>query len=465
MEIVIVGGSLCGLTSALLLARSGHEVTVLERDAADIPNSVDDAWDWSRRGVTQFRQAHYYMARYRQLLMSELPDVVSAFEQAGARTIDPLENMPPTVDDRSPRPGDEDLLVITARRPVLEKVLAEAAANDPGIAVRRGTGVAALLTGPAARAGAVHVTGVRTENGTEIAADLVVDASGRRSALPRWLDGVGARPLPEVGAESGYTYYTRFYEPVDGAPGAGFAQNVDAGSVSVLILPNDRGWSNTLFTASNDAPLRRAKVPAAFDAVMELLPVPDGGRAVTDVMPMAAIDDRWRRHVDGDGPVATGVVAVGDAWACTNPALGRGVSMAMLHSVALRDLLQSAPDDPAAVVEAWDAVTEERLTPWYEATTSMSNSRLAEMQRIAIGAPDSPASNGAADAMRQAFFAAAMFDADVYRALVRLMNVIVRVDELFADPGLFEKILAVAADVPAQTLAGPTREKLLAALG
>ena len=62
-RIVVLGAGICGLASALLLARDGHDVTVLERDPAPVPDSPDDAWEqWERRGVAQFRQAHYLAA-------------------------------------------------------------------------------------------------------------------------------------------------------------------------------------------------------------------------------------------------------------------------------------------------------------------------------------------------------------------------------------------------------------------
>ena len=64
MKVVVVGAGVCGLTAAMLLARDGHEVTVLERDEQPVPDSPEQAWDgWKRGGVAQFRQAHYLTPR------------------------------------------------------------------------------------------------------------------------------------------------------------------------------------------------------------------------------------------------------------------------------------------------------------------------------------------------------------------------------------------------------------------
>jgi 2-polyprenyl-6-methoxyphenol hydroxylase-like FAD-dependent oxidoreductase len=62
-RILVLGGGVCGLVAALMLARDGHEVTLLERDPQPVPDSVDAAWEtWQRRGVAQFHQAHFLLA-------------------------------------------------------------------------------------------------------------------------------------------------------------------------------------------------------------------------------------------------------------------------------------------------------------------------------------------------------------------------------------------------------------------
>ena len=123
--------------------------------------------------------------------------------------------MPPTVTDRAPRPGDERFATITARRPTLEWVLAARGAAEPGVDVRRGVAVEALDDDASTTARRTSPACAPT-SGETVAGDLVVDAMGRRSQLPRLLADAGARPVHEETEDAGFIYYTRYFRARDG---------------------------------------------------------------------------------------------------------------------------------------------------------------------------------------------------------------------------------------------------------
>src|SRR5690242_7828844 len=96
-NILVHGAGLAGLTTAMLLARDGHQVTVLERDPAPPPalTDADTAWDrWPRRGVNQFHLPHLMLPRWWSLIRSELPEAAVPLAAAGALRLNSLAALP-----------------------------------------------------------------------------------------------------------------------------------------------------------------------------------------------------------------------------------------------------------------------------------------------------------------------------------------------------------------------------------
>ena len=366
-RIVVVGGGVVALGAAMLLAADGHQVTVLERDPQGPPDDPADAWEhWERPGLNQFRMAHAFLGGFRQIVDAELPGVAKALQDAGALRLNFIRDVLPATLTGGWRDGDERYEWLTGRRVLMEAVVAAIAESTPGVEVRRGTAVAGLITGACALAGVPHVTGVRTRAGESVMADLVVDMSGRRSGLPGWLQEAGARPPIEELEDVGFVYYGRHFRSADGSLPAilGPAQ-IPWGTISSLTLPADNGtWSVVVVVSSRDTALRSLREADRWDAVVRSLPLAahwlDGTPIDDGVQVMARLEDRYRGFVVDGKPVATGVVAVADSWACSNPANGRGASIGMLHALTLRDQLRAAGlDDPVAFAGAFHRVTTE----------------------------------------------------------------------------------------------------------
>jgi 2-polyprenyl-6-methoxyphenol hydroxylase-like FAD-dependent oxidoreductase len=465
-DVVVTGAGIGGLVTAMLLAKDGHAVTVLERDPAPAPGTPDEAWgSWERRGVNQFRMIHLFLPRFRLLLEQELPEVVAALDAAGCLRINLVANAPESMTGGW-RDGDEQFEMVTGRRPVVEAVVARVAETTPGVTVRRGTPVAGLRTGTGAQAGTPHVTGVVTEDGDELPADLVVDTTGRRSPLRRWLDAIGARAPVEELEDSGFVYYGRYFRSADGSvpPGLG-PLLMHHGSISTLTLPADNGtWGVGIIASAGDAPLRALRHLDRWEAVIKSLPLVahwmDGQPLGEGIDVMAKIEDRYRRFVVDGRPVATGFLAVGDSWACTNPSVGRGASMATLHATALRDLLREAPlDDPLSLALRWDEVTEATVAPWYRETLQGDRFRLAEIDAAIQGQRYDP--GDPAYELTKAVEVASNQDGDVLRAFIRVAGLIDRAEEVLADPAVLEKVVALGAGWRDAPSLAPSRDELL----
>jgi 2-polyprenyl-6-methoxyphenol hydroxylase-like FAD-dependent oxidoreductase len=460
-SIVVCGGSVIGLSTAMMLARDGHEVTVLEADPAPPPLPGDGAWrSWERKGVAQFHQPHNLFPRVREIADAELPGLTDALLAAGAVWVDYLETPPPTIPDRDPRPGDDRFRFVTGRRPVVESVVATRAANVPGVTIRRGVRVEALVAGADVLPGVPHVVGVRTAAGEELRADLVVDAMGRRTPTAGWLTDLGGRAPSEEAEDSGFVYYTRYLAGPD-RPRRRAPANTPIGSISVVTLDGDNDtWSVTVFGPTRDPALKTLRDREVFDRVIGACPAHAHwleGKPISDVVAMAGILDRYRRFVVDGQPVVTGLAAVGDAWACTNPSAARGLSLGLIHAQQLRRTVAEHLDDPAAFARAWDDATEREATPYYRTQIAADRARIAQMEALRNGVPPPPPDPAAAR-----LYAAAMRDGEVFRAFLEIVMCLALPEQVLARPGLRERVERVAADnPPPQPVPGPDRARLV----
>ena len=458
--VIVLGGGIVGLSTAMMLERQGHDVTVFERDGEPLPSSPAEAWSaWGRRGVAQFRQPHYLHSGGRHILDSHLPDVSEALLGAGCVTFDMLALMPPSIIDRAPRTGDERFVTVTGRRPTMERAVASVA--EKVLPVRRGVSVTGLLTGPSAVKGIPHVSGVRTADGEQVSADLVVDAMGRRSKLLDWLEAIGARRPIEEAEESGFIYYSRFFRSRNGAvPRSRTSLLTHFHSFSLLTLPGDgHTWSVTVFVFSGDEALKELRNLKPWTALVAAHPLHAhwlDGEPISDILPMGGITDRYRRFVVDGAPVATGIVSVGDAWACTNPVGGRGITMGLMHAAGLAEVVRHHVDDPLALTLAHDAMTETQLKPWYLSTVQLDRGRCAQIKASIEGRPAPRPADPLA-----ALQVAMMYDADLFRAALEIVSLLSLPHELMARPGVIDRITEVARAHEAVPPPGPSRGEVL----
>jgi 2-polyprenyl-6-methoxyphenol hydroxylase-like FAD-dependent oxidoreductase len=456
-SIVICGSGVIGIATALMLARDGHQVTVLESNPEAPPVDPVAAWtDWPRRGVAQFHQPHILLPGFREALRQELPDLLDRLAEAGCVSRSLVDPLPPGITDRSPHPGDERLQNITGRRPVVEAVFAAAADAEPGITVRRGVQVVGLLAGEPPQPNVAHVVGVRTDQGEEVRADLVVDATGRRTPSAYWLVAIGARP-PRIEVEDhGFVYYSRFFTGSDlpdfRAPAAS-----PMGSFSLLTIPSDNGtWSLTVYGSSRDRDLKAVRDPQRFTRLVEACPQQAhwlDGTPLTEVLPMAGISDSYRRFVQDDVPVVTGFTAVGDAWACTNPSAGRGLTVGLIQARTLRAAVREWLTDPMALQLGTDQLIEAQVAPFYRSQLAADRARSAEISALRAGL-EPPA----ADPLRNRLILTAGHDGTAFRAMCELIGCLATPKELFSRPG-FVAQLDEPGILPA--LPGPDRDQLL----
>jgi 2-polyprenyl-6-methoxyphenol hydroxylase-like FAD-dependent oxidoreductase len=487
-DIIILGGSVAGLASAVALADGTRRVKVLEQDPPALPPSPGDAFDqWERRGVAQERQSHAFLARLHRLLSQRAPDLLASLFAHGAEPMRFPDFASAILPDAEFVPEDEEITLIACRRVTFEWVLREYVGTLPGVAFERGARVTGLRIEPGEgtlpRVRGVHTVD-RHGKAHEHSADLVIDAMGRRSRVSRWLLEAGSRPVREDSEPCGIFYSSRFYRVAEGAemPRLEGPMGADLGYLKYGIFPgDDRTFSITLAANPEDTPFRALFRAPAFDALAATLPAtkpwvdPAVAKPISRVMPMANLNNTRRFFVDESGPVALGIVAVGDALIHTNPIVGRGCTLAFVNAFLLADALAAYPEDGKQFALDLDARVVEQIVPWYEGLRVQDRDAIQVNAMLRRG--EDPFCVNRADGtvdpsaylrslLRDGLLPALREDVTVLRAFMRIFNLLDAPNDLMKDPAMLSRILAVyqRRDERAQDVLGPTRDEVVAQL-
>lgn len=163
MHVLVIGAGPTGLALAVMLARDGNRVTVLERDAGAPTGWLRPPGGRGRvQGVSQFRHPHLLLPAVFRTLRTEIPEVLDELTAMGLRPGNLLDGARRSGILDGPRAGDERFEMMDVRRPLFEAALDAVAGRTAGLTVRRCTRVRALLAGreagiaAAARGGSRH---------------------------------------------------------------------------------------------------------------------------------------------------------------------------------------------------------------------------------------------------------------------------------------------------------------------
>jgi 2-polyprenyl-6-methoxyphenol hydroxylase-like FAD-dependent oxidoreductase len=465
VRVVIVGAGVAGLGAALACSRAGHDVVVLERDATPLPATADDAFHWDRRGAPQVRHSHAFLARLRNALRDSFPDVREELLRAGASELRWSDFLPDTIEDKTPKPEDDDLALVSCRRTTFEWVLRRAVEHS--VDFRDGTRVTGFRTG---HSKIPRVTGVSTDRG-DVDADMVLDATGRPSRLPEMLGDIGVH-MDEKKSTSGIVYLSRFYRLREGAQPPN-QQPLNGGDVVYLKYAVFRGDNNTfsvtLAYPTDDADMRTLRDPGRFDkathaiAGIEEWITPELSEPISGVHYMGNLINRVRRTVVGDDVRVLGLHAIGDSSVCTNPLYGRGCALGLVHGLAFAAALSEHGDDQPALARAFARFTEDELVPWYAASVESDAAAI----KLARGEELEGQHAFARTILSDGLLPATQVDADVSRAWFRTFNLLAKPDTLLTDERVIQRALEFYNDRdsrPAAEPLGPPREEFLEAI-
>jgi 2-polyprenyl-6-methoxyphenol hydroxylase-like FAD-dependent oxidoreductase len=364
---IVIGGSFAGLTSARVLADHFDRVTVVERD--EFPA------EWGpRKGVPQSPHVHGILELGRETLEGLFPGFLEETERLGAILFDQIALGAMYSPHGWSARGKSNVLGHGVRRALLEHVVRERVTALPRVEVVRGRVDGLMVGGGTRRVCGVTLSGT-DGGGGDLQGDLVVDAAGRGSAAPRWLEEAGLAPPEETLVNGFVGYASRWVRvPEEAWPGdyRFVAQLPLPGNTKGGILyPQDNGlYVMSLFGQARDYP------PGQEDAFMGFLShcvtpllhaMMSRSETVSAIATSRATANRWRHYERQEAPAA-GFVAVGDAAGTFNPVLGQGVTGACLGSVLLGQTLVEVDGDVERLAGAYFPKLAARLGyPWQTA--------------------------------------------------------------------------------------------------
>ncbi len=366
---VVIGGSIAGLLAARVLADYFPKVIVIEADTLS-------AQPHARKGVPQSLQPHVLLAKGYRILEELFPGIGGELQQAGALPLDWARefyhyshggwNCVTTT--------PSDVISLTCSRPLIEWSIRRRLTQLPHVNFLDGRRV----TGLACDRGSV--TGVYLQPSEKLPAAFVIDASGRRSQTPKWLQSQGFNPPLETVVNPFLGYVTRRYRLQQSSPDWKVmlvSQSPPHNTRLGYLAQIENGeWIATLGGYGRDYPplgdsgfldfARSLASSKFYEAIKDAEPV-------SPIYAHRATANRLRHYDKIELP--RNFIVLGDAVCALCPVYGQGMTVSALSAIVLRKWLQKQYNHSSAFRESatfQKQLAKSNLLHWSLATTQDS---------------------------------------------------------------------------------------------
>jgi 2-polyprenyl-6-methoxyphenol hydroxylase-like FAD-dependent oxidoreductase len=448
---VIVGASMAGLSAAAVLARRFSQVTIVERDA--FPDGPAD-----RKGVPQGRHAHGLLPPGMIRLEGWFPGLAAELVADGATLVDVGADVVWYQEGGYRRRFVAGITGPLSSRALLEFHVRRRTLALPNVILRAGAGATGLVTDDEG----TLVIGVVLADGTTLAADLVVDASGRQARTLPWLEELGYAAPPTTDVDIDVAYASRTFH-LHGTRPTGY-------SFALVLAGPPTGRQGVAFPVEGDRLMvtltgmhgdRPPTDDAGFVAFARSLPSPEIADLIESATPDGPIvthrlHSNQRRHVEKMRRVPGGLVLLGDAVCSFNPTYGQGMTTATLQAEALGQALDRTAGVDARLVKAFYKRAAKAITPAWQLTTGADFALPATLGKKAPG-------TDLLNRLIPHVFRAAQVDVDVCRRVIEVTTLLKPPPALLT-PAMLVKVARASRRRPAPApVATPTEREPVAA--
>lgn len=338
---IVIGGSMAGLITARILSEYFDQVTIIERDT--LPDNPQH-----RNGVPQAHHLHTLLAHGQHLLNGLFPALDADLEAVGSPRVRWGLDTASLLLGGWIKRFDSGIRSNLVSRVTLEWIVRNRVNDLPNVNVITNSQVDQLLTSPdQSTVIGVHITSRTDKSQANEYADLIVDASGRSSKAPAWLESTGYQAPQETLIDAQLGYATRWYQFPQPSPYEWKTMLVQTRPAEKLyrgggmFVVEDNRLVLTLIGANKDYPptdaegflkfAKSLKSPIIYDIIKDLEPI-------SPIYGYRQMENRYR-HYEKLSRLPENFIVIGDAACAFNPVYGQGMTAAAIEAIELGKLL------------------------------------------------------------------------------------------------------------------------------